>query len=279
MKKTLFLCAIAAILAGCGSEPIERPAPVVKAPSSAQPQYSRGGGYYLDDGPGDNPPDNIDSIPDAVPRNDALIAACNKPYTAMGKTYYPETRLEPYRATGVASWYGRRYNGQKTSSGEPYDMYAMTAAHPTLPIPSYAKVTNLSNGKCVIVRINDRGPFRSDRLIDLSYTAAYKLGLLKNGSAKVEVQSVLPGEEDETATSGSPAGSLFVQLGAFSEKENAQHFIDVHRDQLEGFSPEIVGSGRLYRVHVGPYSSKAEASDAAGKIAQLIDVAPVISTK
>ena len=273
MKTTFFLCIAAVILAGCASAPVQRPAPVVKAPSS-QPHYSKGGGYYLDDGPGENPPSDIASIPDAIPRNESLIAACNRPYTAMGKTYYPETRLKPYRATGVASWYGRRYNGQKTSSGETYDMYAMTAAHPTLPIPSYAKVTNLSNGKCVIVKINDRGPFRSDRLIDLSYTAAYKLGLLKNGSTKVEVRSILPGERGEE-----DASSLYLQLGAFSDRDHAQHFLDIHRTQLEGFSPEIVGAGGLYRVHVGPYASKTEASNAAGKIAQLIDITPVITAQ
>ncbi len=103
-------------------------------------------------------------------------------------------RVVPYKARGRASWYGKRYHGQPTASGEPYDMYAMTAAHPTLPIPSYARVTNLRNGKAVIVRINDRGPFRGDRLIDLSYTAAYQLGIVGSGSDLVEVESIVPGE-------------------------------------------------------------------------------------
>ncbi len=279
MRAILFVAAF--ILAGCAQAPInsEAPQPVSQAPVQEPPHDAKGGGYYLDDGPGDNPPADIASIPDATPRKEPLIAACNKPYTAMGKTYTPETRLESYKAEGVASWYGRRYNGQKTSSGEVYDMYAMTAAHPTLPIPSYARVTNLSTGKCVIVKINDRGPFRSDRLIDLSYTAAYKLGILKNGSAKVKVESILPGQENADVTAVNSPDSLYLQLGAFSEKMNAQHFIELHKTQLEGYSPEIVGSGGIYRVHVGPYSSREEASNAAEKIAQLIDVTPVISSK
>ena len=115
-----------------------------------------------------------------------------RPYTVMGRTYTPMTRLTPYKERGVASWYGRRYHDQKTSSGEIYDMYAMTAAHTILPIPSYARVTNLANKKSVVVRINDRGPFHSERLIDLSYTAAYKLGVLGGGSAMVEVELILP---------------------------------------------------------------------------------------
>ncbi|HQT26190.1 MAG TPA: septal ring lytic transglycosylase RlpA family protein [Burkholderiales bacterium] len=282
MKATLFLCIAAVILAGCAEAPVNRTtAPVSKTPVHESPHYSKGGGYYLDDGPGAHPPSNIAAIPDAMPRKEALIASCNRPYTAMGKAYYPETKLETYRAEGVASWYGRRYNGQKTSSGEVYDMYAMTAAHPTLPIPSYARVTNLSSGKSVIVRINDRGPFRSDRLIDLSYTAAYKLGILKNGSARVKVESILPGagEENAAEASASPAGSLYLQLGAFSEKLNAQHFIELHKTQLEGYSPEIVGSGGIYRVHVGPYSSREDASNAAQQIAQVLDITPVISTR
>lgn len=153
------------------------------------------GGYYLDDGPGDNPPADLHLTPDAIPREEPLRAANMRPYAALGRWYTPMTVLEPYRERGVASWYGRRYHGQKTASGEVYDMYGMTAAHTTLPIPSYARVTNVANGKSVVVRVNDRGPFLSDRLIDLSYTAAYKLDVLGGGSARVEVESILPGAE------------------------------------------------------------------------------------
>ena len=170
---------LAATLAGCGT------APVSKAPPT------RPGGYYLDDGPGANPPANIDSIPDAVPRPEPINRGTARPYVVMGKSYTPMTQLAPYKARGIATWYGRRYHGKQTSSGEPYDMYAMTAAHTTLPIPSYARVTNLKTGKAVVVRINDRGPFVDGRIIDLSYTAAHRIGVLAGGSAMVEVETIL----------------------------------------------------------------------------------------
>jgi rare lipoprotein A len=158
------------------------------------------GGYYLDDGPGDNPPPNLDRIPDAVPKLEPIHRGASRPYTVMGRDYTPMTMLARYKARGTATWYGRRYHGKPTSSGEIYDMYAMTAAHTTLPIPSYARVTNLANAKSVVVRINDRGPFIGDRVIDLSYTAAHKLGVLAGGSAIVEVESILPGDSAPART-------------------------------------------------------------------------------
>ena len=188
----------AMILSACSSVPPTRepPPPVARAPESApapsRPAPPRSGGYYLDDGPGDNPPANIDRISDAVPRREALARGAMRPYTVMGQNYTPMTSVQPYKARGVASWYGRRYHGKQTSSGEIYDMYAMSAAHTILPIPSYARVTNLANNKSVVVRINDRGPFHSDRLIDLSYTAAHKLGVLGGGRAMVEVETIIP---------------------------------------------------------------------------------------
>jgi rare lipoprotein A len=185
-------------MSGCAGVATHEPsAPVARSPGNAPAPYrppptSQGGGYYLNDGPGDNPPANIDQIPDAVPRAEPLRPANMRPYTVMGRTYTPMTRLTPYKERGIASWYGRRYHDQKTSSGEIYDMYGMTAAHTVLPIPSYARVTNVATSKSVIVRINDRGPFHSDRLIDLSYTAAYKLGVLGGGKALVEVETIDP---------------------------------------------------------------------------------------
>ena len=168
---------LAATMSGCGSMSTRSSsAPVARAPDKAPapsaPAAARAGGYYLDDGPGDNPPPNLDQIPNAVPKQESLVRGTMRPYQVMGQHYKPMTALQPYRANGIASWYGRRYHGRQTSSGEIYDMYAMTAAHTVLPIPSYARVTNLANNKSVVVRINDRGPFHSDRLIDLSYTAA-----------------------------------------------------------------------------------------------------------
>jgi rare lipoprotein A len=116
----------------------------------------------------------------------------------LGKEYVPNTAVKPYKARGIASWYGKKFHGQKTSIGEPYDMFAMTAAHTTLALPSYARVTNVQTGKSVVVRVTDRGPFHADRVIDLSYTAAYKLGLINGGSGQVEVEAIIPGEATGT---------------------------------------------------------------------------------
>ena len=165
------------LLAACGTAP-------KKAATSSS------GGYFSGDGPGADIPANLDATPDAVPKMEPLHRYANRPYVALGKTYRPMTVVGNFKERGIASWYGKKFNGERTSSGETYDMYAMSAAHPTLPIPSYARVTNRANQKSVIVRINDRGPFINDRVIDLSYTAAYKLGILSNGSAEVEVESL-----------------------------------------------------------------------------------------
>ena len=192
------------ILSGCSSIPKMDTSEQISSSTSGG-VTKRGGGYYLDDGPGDNPPPNLVALPDAVPRDEPLRKANMRPYVALGKSYTPMTVLEPYKERGIASWYGRRYHGQKTASGEVYDMYAMTAAHPVLPLPSYVRVTNIKNGKSVVVRVNDRGPFHSDRLIDLSYTAAYKLGVLGGGSAGVEVESILPGKKSVLQAVATPS--------------------------------------------------------------------------
>jgi rare lipoprotein A len=177
------------LLVACGGEPA-----IVKSSEPAKAtelgKTKKSGGYYLDDGPGDNPPANIDAIHDAVPRVEPLLARANKPYMALGNSYTPMTEFQPYKKRGIASWYGKRYHGQKTSAGEVYDMYGMTGAHTILPLPSYVRVTNPENQKSVIVRINDRGPFHSDRLIDLSYAASYKLGLAGKGSGIVDVEAI-----------------------------------------------------------------------------------------
>lgn len=173
--------------AGKGAEKGKRSGEQVSAGLSTG---SRGGAYYLDDGPGRSPPPDLDAIPDAVPRAEPLRAANSRPYVVFGREYRPMQRLEPYKERGVATWYGRRYHGNPTSSGERYDMYAMTAAHPTLPIPSYVRVTHLGNQRSVVVRVNDRGPFLNNRLIDLSYTAAARLGYAEAGTARVEVELI-----------------------------------------------------------------------------------------
>ena len=178
-----------------GRAPTRAAARVPPAPAIALPAAGSGrGGYYQDDGPGSAPPADLQAIPDAEPRVEPYTTRGNKPYAVFGKSYVPITDGLPLKQRGVGSWYGRKFHGQKTSSGEIYDMYKMTAAHPTLPLPSYARVTNVRNGAQVIVRINDRGPFHSSRIIDLSYTAALKLGYIGHGSAELEVERLLPDE-------------------------------------------------------------------------------------
>lgn len=197
--------AIAVFIAGCSSPPKWNIAGKKSATASASSgSVRKGGGYYLDDGPGDNPPPDLHLIPDAIPRDEPLRPANMRPYVALGKSYTPKTSHESYRERGIASWYGRRYHGQKTASGEIYDMYGMTAAHTTLPLPSYVRVTNIANGKSIVVRVNDRGPFLSDRLIDLSYTAAYKLDVLDGGSGWVEVENILPGTISDMQVAEAP---------------------------------------------------------------------------
>lgn len=150
----------------------------------------RSGGYYKDDGPGRSVPANIQAIPDAVPRIETHAPANMRPYKVFGKRYVPIAAEKPFRQKGLASWYGRKFHGNKTANGETYDMYAMTAAHPTLPLPSYARVTHARTGKSIIVRINDRGPFHASRIIDLSYVAAAKLDLIAPGSGPVIVEAI-----------------------------------------------------------------------------------------
>ncbi len=186
----LLLIALAVFLAACGSQPTRTTDTAGSGKKTVV--QKRGGGYYKDDGPADDIPVNLDEIPDAQPRFEPLHRFANNPYVVLGKSYVPNTSLAPVRQRGVASWYGKKFHGQKTSIGETYDMFAMTAAHPTLALPSYVRVTNVSNGKSVVVRVIDRGPFHADRIIDLSYAAAYRLGYINNGSTLVEVESLMP---------------------------------------------------------------------------------------
>ncbi len=174
----------------------------VKPSNEAVKPSSSSGGYYQDDGPCSNPPTDLDTRPDAQPRVEAFLSGPNRPYVALGQRYVPEVSMRAFRQTGKASWYGCKYHGQTTSSGEVFDTYQMTAAHPILPIPSYVRVTNLENQKSVVVRINDRGPFVANRVIDLSYLAARRIGLIEKGTGDVEVERVFA---LATATSTTPA--------------------------------------------------------------------------
>ncbi len=312
-----WLLALPPILAACGTQ-VPRPvidrtessaAAVPPAPSAtslaakkAGPPVKFGGGYK-DDGPGDNPPD-VDAIPDAVPRPEPLHRFANNPYTALGRDYVPLREAKSYRARGIGSWYGRRYHGQKTSSGEIYDMYGMTAAHPVLPIPSYVRVTNPANGRSVVVRVNDRGPFHAGREIDLSWTAAYKLGYVGQGSAVVEVESVLPGQALATAPAApsarpapedDPIARLaaepepplpqvqdarghFLQLGAFGNRDNAESL----RARLARELGELAGKlavqsdGKLFRVQLGPWPDAAAAQIASARLRDTLGMSPVV---
>jgi len=295
-------------LAGCGSAPQRPPAeraavpPTLTFPKPAP--AAKGGGYYQDDGPGDSVPDNLDAVPDAEPRAEPLHRFANRPYSVLGKDYVPAQELKPYKARGIGSWYGRKFHGQKTSSGEVYDMFAMTAAHPTLPLPSYVRVTNLANGKSVVVRVNDRGPFLHDRLIDLSYAAAWKLGYIGSGSAQVEVESILPGETLLAARPAAPVAAndpivglvaaapaeapplpavqelrgTFLQLGAFGSLDNAESFRARILRQLDWLTETIHVHSRdgMYRLHLGPYRDAQEAGRIAERIREALAFKPFV---
>lgn len=267
---TLGLAAVALALGGCGSAPpasAKKPSPVATA---------KKGGYYLDDGPEANPPPNLDAVPDAVPRKEPLHRFANRTYVALGTTYTPQTERSSYSEEGLASWYGRRFHGKKTASGELYDMYAMTAAHPTLPIPSYARVTALNSGKSVVVRINDRGPFHSSRIIDLSYTAAHKLGFLGGGSGRVRVDAIDPDTYDIRGESFDDG--VYLQVGAFAQADNAQKLLERLQRvlELDGARVRVVLIGALHRVQIGPYAGEDEARADRARVRERLDLNAVL---
>jgi len=268
--------AIAAILLSACTSTTRREEPTL--PAIGEP--AKRGGYYKDDGPGDNPPPNLEAIPDATPRLEALHRFANRPYAVFGRDYVPATTLRPYRERGVASWYGRKFHNAKTATGETYDMYAMTAAHPTLPLPSYARVTSVATGKSVIVRVNDRGPFHPGRVIDLSFAAAYRLGIAQRGSGEVDVESIVPATAPPAIAAapippvaavdaapaaavpiGQEAGGYVVQLGAFANYANAQNFVAHLANQTAGMAVEakVRQIDGLFRVFVGPYPTRDDA--------------------
>ena len=252
------------------------------------PPY-KGGGYYKDDGPGANPPANLAAVPDAVPKNETLHKYANDPYKVMGHRYIPLADNAEYKARGLASWYGRKFHGNSTSMGEPYDMYAMSAAHPTLPLPSYARVTNLENGKSVVVRVNDRGPFHPGRIIDLSYTAAYKLDILK-GVTRVEVEAVSPDSASDNAPTSfaaqaeeslapiakqetaaiTPGKAIYLQLGAFANPDTADGVMARVTAKLSKNFPGVMRLeiNGLYKIQAGPFGNADEADRAAALVQQ-----------
>lgn len=272
----LLTALLAVGLVACGSAP----PPSQPAPSKpSQPQQPRehngvlltpqGERYYplaQDVAPTERP--DPAEIRDAVPRNEPVTSAGNRsPYTVLGKTYHVMRSAKGYKEEGIASWYGAKFHGHKTSNGETYSMYAMSAAHTTLPLPSYVRVTNLQNGRTAVVRVNDRGPFKSGRIIDLSYAAAVKLGYENQGTARVRVEAI-----DTTAlalsTTGSPDDSginpaathpRYLQIGAFGDEPSANRLRDEIASLVQAsvFVQPVAGQS-LFRVRMGPFFSDAD---------------------
>lgn len=204
------------------------------------------------DGPPSRPPRDLAAVPDAVPRAEPPSRRGNPPsYVANGKRYFVRATSAGYRERGIASWYGAKFHGRRTSSGERYDMYAMTAAHKTLPIPTYVEVTNLRNGRRVVVRVNDRGPFLEGRIIDLSYAAAARLGMLESGTAPVEVRALPPYQRRPGIRLD--AQRYYLQVGAFASRTNAERLRRRVQAVLGG-AVRIEVAGGLFRVRLGPLS-------------------------
>lgn len=197
---------------------------------------------------------DLSKIKNAVPKHEPKSKIGNPAtYTVFNKTYSVLPSSKGYKAKGTASWYGKKFHGYHTSSGEVYDMYGMSAAHKTLPLPTYAKVTNLDNGKSVIVKINDRGPFHEDRIIDLSYAAASKLGVLATGTANVEIHAIDPNEKTTR---------LFIQVGSFDMEQNAKKLANRIENLTKGkghiveVKPSKTKAGKKYHVHIGPLNDE-----------------------
>jgi rare lipoprotein A len=296
---------VAMLIGGCASKSAVKP-------SSA----ARSGAYYKDDGPPAALPAELDRIADAEPRDEALHRFANRPYNVFGVNYTPMTTLSPLTQRGIASWYGRKFHGQKTAIGETYDMFAMSAAHPTAPLPSFARVTSVRSGKSVTVRINDRGPFHAGRIIDLSYAAAHRIGVAQSGSGEVEFELLLPpafrGTTNNVAatprsrvaeSSVAPSGSsdniaaptlspiaqqnkgdtlFFIQLGAFGNFGNAQAFQRRMGNEL-GSDPVVKQANGLFRVQLGPFATETLAqtarSGAQSRLGSAVDTLPIISEK
>lgn len=309
IRLPLIALAAGLYLAGCSNlsprSAETKPQPPAGREAAVVPPYT-GGGYYKDDGPGANPPAHLDAVPDAEPRDEPLHPFANRVYKVKGKRYVPDVSGQDYKTRGLASWYGRKFHGQPTSSGELYDMYAMTAAHRTLPIPSYARVTNVQTGESVVVRINDRGPFHPERVIDLSYTAAHKLRAL-NEVTLVDVERLLPEEGSAPGSfsaavegEGLPAAparsagmqvtplpsaqpmqeanlrAVYLQLGAFSNPLAADEMTGRLMQKLGRVIPGVLrmDEAGLIKVQVGPFTSDEAADAALAMVTAAVDVKP-----
>ncbi len=223
-----------------------------------------------------------DRIADAVPRVEPHSRYGNPAsYRVLGRRYHVMKSSNGYVERGIASWYGTKFHGRRTSSGEPYDMYAMTAAHKTLPLPTYVEVRNLDNGRTAIVKVNDRGPFHANRIIDLSYAAATKLGILGRGTGLVEIRAIDPRRHDESRTAQQPTAPkpaegqpprMYIQAGAFSVEDNARRRM---RHLLESLQTPVRlqmverGGRSLYRVRIGPLASVEQADAITERLARM----------
>jgi rare lipoprotein A len=253
-RAALALLAASLLAAGCVTTR-ERPSP----PAAIPPVPSQTPPATLPPAPAPRPSDlELLALPDAAPRAEPRARLGNPPfYEVFGQRYTVLDSSRGYLERGVASWYGPDFHGVATSVGEPYDMYSMTAAHRTLPLPAYARVTNLRNGRSVVVRINDRGPFKANRIIDLSYAAALKLDMVRDGTTLVEVRALEP---DGPPPPAAPPAELYAQAGAFAVADNAARL----RDRLQAagvgsvfLKNDSVGGHPLFRVRIGPIDSVA----------------------
>ena len=210
---------------------------------------------------------DVSVIPDAIPQYEPWSASVNpESYVVLGETYHVLTTNKGYRQQGIASWYGTKFHQRNTATGEAYDMWAMTAAHKTLPIPSYVQVTNLDNQRSIIVRVNDRGPFHAHRIIDLSFAAAAKLGLAKAGTGFVDVVAIQPG--DNKSTMAVAAKKIYYQIGAFVTQKNAV-LLQERLIAVQLTNNRVVTETKLFKVQVGPISSVAEADVISQKLKAL----------
>lgn len=262
MLKAALFAAVVLLLAACASAPSEQSVGGTTMSASDAYQASR---YNIQQDRGPSRQIDPAQIREIIPMTELRTMAGNKsPYTVNGLTYRVMPSEEGYRERGFASWYGEKFHGHKTSNGEIYDMYQISAAHKTMPIPGFLRVTNLENERSIIVRVNDRGPFHSDRVIDLSYAAAYMLGFDNKGTAMVEVEAIVEGSASLSATSGG-AQEQYLQVGAFSDLRAAEQLSAKLRDLTS--RPVFIRSVEagaanqpLHRVRVGPIPDAAEAA-------------------
>ena len=274
---TVFIL-IALLIAGCGGQKARK----------------ADGGYYG----GDSPPlqnRDFSKIPDAVPKPEPLSRTGNKPYTVFGKSYKPLSSSRGFVQAGVASWYGKKFHGRRTSSGEIYDIWKMTAAHPTLPLPTYVRVTSLNTGKNIVVKVNDRGPFLHNRIIDLSYAAAHKLGIAKAGTGRVRIEALQADKQSASEidteiyeVQSGYAGfggeqAYLIQVGAYTDRKNVR----IIRNKLAALNfslfptniETIFLNNPPYKVRVGPYSEIESALRAQKSLKNILGYEPLLLSK